>query len=97
MVHGEKSGEGMMNNPAKEIITVKVPIKVATRGENRTTFNNTSPSPIQKPAQPIINCLKVVSRGLSKFKRIRNHNEGKVNAAMENRMITVFLSLRSSL
>ena len=97
MVHGEKSGKGITNNPVKQITTAKAPIKTEVRGENRTTRNNTRPSPTHKPAQPIINCLKVVSRGPLKFKRTRNHNEGKVNAATANRIIIGFLSLRDPL
>ena len=72
---------------AKKIIVLKI------LGVTWTTPDKTKPSPIHKPAQAIISCLKVPSSGPLKFKITANHNEGKISAAMANLAIIEFLSV----
>ena len=54
--------------------------------------DNTRPNPIHKHMQPIINCLKILSSGPSKFKRTANHNEGKRSEGKAKQTIMGFLS-----
>ena len=92
----ETLGGRTKNNPLKQAAIAKIPAEIEIFGVKRTAPDKIRPTPIHRPAQLIIRGLKSIYSGPLKFKITANHDEGKMNAAVENRTMIGFLSLTAS-